>query len=867
MSLANGALYTYYRQYGNKILFRYRKNGKSYSKQVDFYQPSLFTRCDNDEGDANSIYGFPLTRKTFNGIREAKDFASMYKDVEGFEIHGNSNYANQFIIELYEGKMPDFTPDMIRVGYLDIEVDSPNEFPEPSVAKWPINGITFYDTFTDTYYCFGDKPYIHNKQNEYVGDLKVEYMLCTDEIDLLNNMLNHFKTFNYDVTTGWNSEKFDIPYIIRRCYSLIGEDKTNNSISPFGIIKEKSGYDDFGQESVTFEIFGSPHIDYLELYKKHNFKSRESYKLDYIAHVELGKAKVSYEEAGTLSKLYHTDPQKFYEYNITDVRIIKDLDDKLGFLSITYIIAYYSLSNYVDTLGTVKMWEQLLAKHLYSTGKVPPFRRVANTKDEPFEGAFVHPTQVGYCQWVLSIDLNSLYPMNEIQYNIGPETYIPVDKLPPELKLLKSKYTLDDLVHKRVDLSVLQKYNVCMTGFFEFYRRDIKSCVAEIKDVLYSDRKMYKKRMLAAESVVEKLKAEKADQFELKKQESIAVLNNNIQQSLKIVLNGGYGAVANSSFLYYLLQNAASITLSGQLINKWTHVRVNHLLNELLGTDKSISRTVAGDTDSLYLCLDDVVKYMKIDHLSDDEIANKLDEFHKTILEPKIKEWCLELASYMNAVENKMVWEREVIASSAIYVAKKKYAMMVIDSEGVRYEKPKLKMVGLEAIKASAYPEWARGYLKKAYEVCLTKSEVDLQEYVSYVQSQFGKFAPSEIASPRGVNGLEKYSDPVAICTKGTPKHVRAALVHNWLVDKKGLTNIEKITSSSKIKYIELKMPNPINQPVVGFTTHLPPEFGLDQYVDRDSVFKSCFLQPLRLFLSAISWSDEPIISLDSFFG
>ena len=872
--MSNDTLYTFYKTWGNNILFRYRKNGKSYAKKVDFYKPSLFTKTQPGQpADLKSIYGHDLHRVQFEGIREAKEFVKSYSDVQGMTIEGNSNYANQFIIELYDGKMPEFDPSQIRTGILDIEVDVPDGegFPEPSEVKWPINGITIYDNFTDTYYCIGDKEYVHDSQDKDVGELTVVYQQCANEVELLKAMLLHFRDFQYDMTSGWNSETFDMPYIVNRCFKVVGTELTKSSLSPFNMVELREINGNFGKTQLKAEIMGVPHTDMLELYKKHIYTPRESFRLDFIANAELGENKMTYEDEGSLHGLYHQNPQKFYAYNIKDTKLVKQINDKLGLFNITFTLAYYCLANYEDTLGTTKIWEQLIAKHLYTKGLAPTFA-AKRSEGREFDGAFVHPTQVGFHRWLLSVDLNSLYPMNEIQYNIGPNTYIPRDRLPNELLELKAKYTLDDLVHKRVDLSMLQNYNLVMAGNFEFYDRSYVGFMSEIKDELYTGRKVKKKLMLKAQSEVERLKAEAAvkgmiDEIVkgISENTKLDTLNSNLQMALKILLNAGYGAVGNQHFLYYKVENAEAITSSGQLINKWTHVRVNALLNKMLGTEGK-NRTVAGDTDSLYLVLDDVVEMMGIRHLSDNEIADKLDQFMKEVLSPKIDQFSQELCDYMNGMQNKMVWEREVISPISIFVRKKGYTMNVIDSEGVRFTTPKFKVVGLEAVKARSYPEWSRNFLKECYKIALTRDQSKLHETVARIRQDFMKMPINEIAIPRGVNNLGKYADPDTVYIKGTPKHVKASLNHNKLVEQLGLST-PLINDGNKIKYIDLKRPNPINQDVIGFNYFLPTEFGLEKYVDRETIFETAFMSPLMIFLEAIKWTHEPVISLEDFFS
>lgn len=859
-------LYTFYQTSGGNILFKYRKNGQSFTKKVDFYKPSLYVKANESETDTEvkSVYGYPLKQMQFDGIRDAKDFVKSYKDVEGFNIEGNSNYGNQFIIEMYQGKMPEFDAKKIRVGILDIEVDAP-EFPEPAEAKWPINGVTFYDSFTDIYYAIGDVEYIHNKESE-VGHLNVVYTTCPDELTIIRTMLIHFKEFQYDLTTGWNSESFDMPYIVNRCYKIVGEKFTNQCLSPFGQIYLTEITGNFGKSQIKANIVGLPHLDYMQLYKKHIYVPRESYRLDFIASEELGESKTSYEDEGSLFNLYRENPQKFAEYNVKDVYLIAKLDKKLGLLSLTYTLAYYTLSNYEDTLGTVKLWEQLVAKHLYATGRVPLFSN-KNRETREFDGGFVKAPVPGFHEWVITEDLNSLYPHLEMQVNIGPETYIPRDQLPDELLALKSKYTIDDLITGKADLSVVKKYGLSMGANFEFYSKESMSLFSEIKRELYSMRKVYKKLMIKAQKDMEELKQQVASGVSSAKEELEAVesLNNNLQMGMKILLNAGYGALGNEHFLYFKVENAEAITTTGQLVNQWTCSRVNEYLKKLLGTDEEV--WIYGDTDSGMFTL----KAFHDKVLANVEDTNTkvdiINQFIETKIAPFIQKCTDELAEYLNSYENKMVWEREVIAESMVIVSKKRYAMKVWDQEGVRFKgKPKYKIMGLEAVKSST-PSWSRAYLKECYQIALDNDKDRLHAKVDEIRKEFfEKLSVHEIAIPRGVNNIDKYVDNVTVYAKGTPKNVKAAIIHNWLVDKKGLS-IQKITDGNKIKYIDLKRPNPIGQDVIGFSWFLPQEFELDRYVDRHTVFDSSFLSPLQNFLDSIKWSHEPMVDLSDFFG
>lgn len=523
--MSQDILYTYYQNMGNVILLKYRKNGKSYTKRIDFYEPSLYLPT-SEEPDAYTISGKPVKRKKFEDISACRAFTKTFQDTDGMQWFGNSNYGNQFIIELYKGEVPVFDPKGIRVGILDIEVDT-KTFPEAAKAEKPINGVTIYDNFTDTYYCMGMSEYVrkfrlengasadeaclpmyvHDPLDPDVGALKVVYTEFLDEATFLKAMVRHFKEFEYDLTSGWNSTSFDMVYIVKRCYQVVGEELTKTSLSPFNRINFREGVDKFGKEEVKVDIVGLPHLDYMDAYKKHMFDPRDSYRLDNIAYEELGEQKLDYEEEGSLYNLHRQNPQKFYAYNIKDVKLIKQLDDKLGLFALTYTLAYYCMCNYEDTLGTVKPWEMLIAKQLYNDGKVPPFSAPRKDKQD-FEGAFVKEVIPGFWSWLIAFDYNSLYPFIESQCNIGQETYIPRHELTSELRNYKSSYTVDDLVEGNVDLTALYESGYSMTANFEFYRRDKKSVIAGIKEELYEKRRVYKKKMQGAQTLQENIKEE-----------------------------------------------------------------------------------------------------------------------------------------------------------------------------------------------------------------------------------------------------------------------------------------------------------------------------------------------------------------------
>lgn len=508
--------YTYYNQTGNGIQVRY-KNGSPETQTTVFrdYKPKLYCYLTDQEKepDAYSIFGDKMKAIQFDRIWDAKKFADEYKQVPNFGLMGNSNYANQFIIELFNGETPEFKPELIRIGRFDIEVDAADEFPNPEDAKYPITGVTTHDSIENKFFVYalpykeGDTWSQDASEDEIVRTLPIEYRQFETEQQLVMALLELIKTQDFDVISGWNSEGFDVPYIINRGIKLFGEPVVVDMLSPYCSMGMREITNKYGKKQEKWTIEGRPHLDYMEMYKKHTFKPRESFKLDFIAHAELGRNKISYEEAKSLHQLYRTNFQKYVDYNIIDVWLMCELDKKLGLFDLTFALSYYTLCNFEDTLGTVKIWEQLVAKFLYGKGKVPLFSKRKADKRE-FEGAYVKEPVAGFYDWIVSSDLNSLYPHIEQQWNIGPETHVPYERLPEEIQSIVDNSSFDDLLNKRVDLSCLHKHGLTMAANLECYRTDQMSFFSEIKRDLYLGRKGYKKKMLGYEQQKVNVKAE-----------------------------------------------------------------------------------------------------------------------------------------------------------------------------------------------------------------------------------------------------------------------------------------------------------------------------------------------------------------------
>ncbi len=822
-------------QVGNKILVRAHENGTDVQYREDF-KPSLFVSSKKDVTDYKSLDGRPLRRVMPGRISDCRQFLQQYADVEEFEIHGNTRYLYQYINDKYPGDEVKFDSSLIRVFTVDIETGAENGFPNIESADQEILLISLHDSFTNRITVWGSKAF-PNK------DKQVDYIHCDDEIKLLHSFLGWWQQNIPDVITGWNVQLFDIPYICRRMTRMIG-DKYTRMLSPWKMVSDREIYIK-GRKQIAYDITGVSCLDYLELYKKFTYTNQESYRLDHIAFVELEQKKLDHSEFDTFREFYTNDWHKFVEYNIHDVRLVDRLDDKMKLLELAFTMAYDAKVNYEDVYSQVRMWDNIIFIYLDKQKiAIPPKQK--SFKDTQYAGAYVKEPVPGMYDWVVSFDLNSLYPHLIMQYNLSPET----------LLSRRSSVNVDMLLDKDHDTSDLVGETMCANG--THYTTKEQGFLPKLMDKIYQDRTIYKKKMLAA-----KQQYEKTPTMELRKEISRC---NNIQMARKIQLNSAYGAIGNEHFRYYKLEIAEAITLSGQLSIRWIEKKVNEYLNKLLSTDKE-DYVIASDTDSIYLNLGPLVnKFFSAKSGDKTAIVGILDKICQEKLEPFIECSYQELSDYLAAYDQKMKMKRENIAERGIWTAKKRYILNVWDSEGVRYAEPKMKIMGLETARSST-PAYFRDKLYTAFKIIITQKNDDVISFIDEIKGDTREQNYLNIAFPRGVNGLDKYRNGTDIYAKGTPIHVRGALLYNHYVRKNNVENkYPVIQEGEKIKFIYLKTPNPIGENVISFFQQLPTELNLEKYVDYQLQFEKSFLDPLRNVLESIGWQSEKRGNLMSFF-
>jgi DNA polymerase elongation subunit (family B) len=839
--------YTNVSRYGNQILLRGYDHGRRIEKKIK-YEPILFTST-NLKTSWKALDGSPVgvanAGKRFESMRTANEYVTANKGVSGKTIYGNTKYIPAFINDYYPGDI-EFNRNKINVTTIDIEVQSDDGFPEPEKADHKVTAICMKSNIGETYYVWGLGDYDSDKS--YMKDHMVVYRKFDREDDLLINFITHWSSQQYcpDVVTGWNSRFFDIPYLVNRINRMLGESYVKR-LSPWGLV-DRQEITKMGRTQTAYELKGISQLDYLDLFKKfgYSYGPQESYKLDHIAHVVLGENKLSYEEYSNLHTLYKYNHQKFIDYNIKDVELVDRIEDKLGLITLCMTMAYKGGVNYNDTFGTTLIWDTIIYRKLFQNNIVVPFIEDKVKSDYP--GGFVKDPHVGIHDNVVSFDLNSLYPSIIMQYNMSPET------------ISNGEITQFDIENVLAKGARPDKRGKALAANGQYFETNRPGIVPFIIDEMYKERVEIKQEMINAQKELQKV--DKEDKQEMYRIERNIAIAENRQMSIKILLNSLYGAMGNRYFRFFDQRIAEAITLTGQLTIRWAEYALNSYLNKALKNTKWKDYIVAIDTDSLYVSLDDVVT--KLNPKSPIDFMDKLSQ---EALEPALESAYADLYDMLGGVDNRMVMKREAIADRALWTAKKRYIMNVHDNEGVRYAEPKLKIMGIEAIKSST-PAPCRQALKDIFHVIIKEDEKSVQDAIEQFKNHFKTLDPDQIAFPRGVTQVKKWQDRNNLYKKGTPIHVRGSILYNKLVEDMSLKKkYEQIKAGEKIKFLYLRQPNSIHENVISFSDYLPEEFGLRKYIDHELQFQKTFLDPIQPILDAVGWTSEEVASLEDFFG
>jgi DNA polymerase elongation subunit (family B) len=821
-------------EHKGKLLVRGIHDGKEYKERINF-GPTLYGLT-QEHSVYKTLQGQYLKPIEFTSIDAARKFK---KEVatSNSPIYGLERYHYQYIGQEHPEDIK-WDKDLIKIFTLDIETTCENGFPDVENPIEEIICLTVKNQSNKQILTWGVGDFVHDRPD-------VTYVKCKHEKELMFEFMKFWIKNHPDVITGWNTKFFDLPYLVNRL-KLVAGDKVASRISPWNLINRLE-ITVKGRTQTVYDVFGVAMLDYLDLYKWFIPTRQESYKLDFIGELELNQPK-NENPYDTFKDFYTKDFQKFIDYNIQDVEIVDALEDKLGLIDLSLTVAYDSKVNYDDIFSQVRVWDTLIANHLMQKNIcVPP--REEHSKETKYEGAYVKEPILGGHDWIVSFDINSLYPHIIIQYNISPEKILGESS---------QGINVNKMIDMKVPLNFLKTEGACVTPNGAKFKTDSQGFLPEMMEKMYNDRVVFKKRMIKAKQEYQKTKDPKLIK-------EIARCHN-IQWSKKIALNSAYGAVGNQYFRYYDVRQASGITTAGQFIIRFIEKKVNEYLNNVLQTKDHIDYIVASDTDSIYVRFGKLVE-KTCQGKTNEQITDFLNKVCEQKLEPYIEKCFNELADYSNAFKNAMVMKREVIANKGIWVAKKRYMLNVLDEEGVRLADPKLKLMGIEAVKSST-PQVCRGKIKEAIKIIMAKEQTDLHNFIADFKKEFLNLPPESIAFPRSCNNIRKYKSDSSIFIKGSPIHVKGALIYNHQlkIHKLGM-KYPYIQDGDKIKFLKLKEANPFKFDVISYMSKLPPEFKLNDYVDYEIQFQKTFLDPMRFILDAINWKAEPQASLENFFG
>lgn len=869
------------------------------TKQASYYkvpyQPRTFYPCAPLEATENwrTLEGRPLKERRHAGIAQYHHFTSLTKN-EGRIVYGMISPIQQFIAEEVSANIG--VPfESLRTVFLDIEVASDGGFAPPENPTQPIVAITA--EVWGHHYVWGCGVY-HNTRED------VTYTQCRDEADLLTEFVRWWAADYPDIITGWNTHTYDIPYIANRLDMLVAQRRIKvnaKSLSPWGKITHRTATM-MGRDQKLIDIVGVPILDYLELYRKFSLTQQESYRLDAIAEVELGKKKVSYDEYGSLQRLAEENYQKFIDYNIMDVQLVRELNNKLHHLDLCVQIAYGARVNFQDTFKQVRLWDAMMYYSLYDRQIAIPAKHHTD-KNTEYVGAYVKDPITGKHAWVVSFDVNSLYPSIMRQWNISPDRHLTrewlelrlddieclvgattyargdtppaadctprswLEEVTPEnvpivawalreliayLDRTDIEQTLRDLVESDDPFPWLRVLSVCITPNKQAFRADAIGFLPEILGRLYKERTAAKSKETKAKKAAEKA-TDPAEKHRLLQE---AVKWGLEQNTRKINLNSCYGAVGNEHFRFFDVRQAEAVTMTGQMIIRYVADCVNRHLNSEFGTNTDY--VLASDTDSIYVKLAPVVENMStaaaveyLDRYCDKDLQRVIDKAFRTI------------GHAFNTQENILAMKREAIAEHGVWTAKKRYLLWIHDNEGVRYDPPKLKTVGVEAVRSST-PKYARSVIKKALEYFIRGDQDAFYALLDEAEQGYLTRPFEEIASPRSCNGMRDY--PLlenGQFTSGTPIQVKGSLVYNRHLETTHLdTRYPRIRDGEKIRFCYLKPQNPLRCNVIAAPNTLPAEWKLEPFLDRQEQFEKTLASPLEAIISSANWTIRPTVTL-----
>ena len=740
--------------------------------------------------------------------------------------------------------------DEVSVGHkimiFDIEVEVTDGFPDIDKAENKITSIAFNDALTDKYYC-----YVLDEDTRLNNDFDESVTVKTfpTEYDLLHKFFIKYKEIEPTILTGWNVEFFDITYLYNRAQQIVGQ-TIANFLSPIGIVQ-------WNEYVKKYKIAGVSCLDYLALYKRFTFSERPSYRLDAISEYELGEKKVEYE--GTLNDLYENDLNKFVEYNLQDVKLVKKLDDKLDFIGIAKGLAHLGHVPYENVFMSSRYLEGAILVYLRKNSIVAPNKpnKEDRRKLEKFVGAYVQEPQKGKHDWVYDLDITSMYPSCIMSLNISPETKLgKIEGWNPEEFLRKNNKKTYTFTHNGKYLgkytekelkSMLDNENIGIATNGVIYRTDKDGLLSALLRKWFDERVEYRK---LSKKFHEEGDKEKSDYFDRR------------QHLQKIVLNSLYGVLGLPVFRFYDLDNAEAVTYTGQSLIKFTKKIANYFYNKELHDTNNLCIYI--DTDSVFYSALTLVKkrYSDLDVKNVDKMSKAILEIASEVQVYLNKGYDYFAKKFCNLDKHRFDIKQEVIAKSGLFVTKKRYGLKIINDNGKKVNK--LMVKGLDTVRSS-FPVAMREMLSKVLEdILMDVPKEKLDEFIINFKNSMKLKEFDKIAIPTSVKGIRKYRSKEGSIFKryklGTPIHVKSSLSYNDFLKFKNISKRYKpISNGDKIKWVYLKQ-NPLGLSTIAYKGHEDPIEILNfirQYIDYNKIYKQALHKKIMMLYGALRW-DEP---------
>lgn len=823
--ITNGYANAYYEANAGLIwLFTWDDEGNRITLKHRFRPYVYFEDDSSTSNDNKTIFGTRTRKKEWpNSYERKRELINIGVN----RVFQNLQPVQQYLVDQFSGlnETKEFSRFDLKVQYLDIEVLSKNEFPEPDEAKYPINLITVYDTDSKKMVTFGER--------EIKRKINTDYRYYSNEVDLLKAYINFVADDYPHVMSGWNSSGFDMPYIINRIKNVLGDDWLNK-LSPVRKVRDAVEYDEKGNSKDIKVIEGLHSIDSLDIYKKFCPDKRESYRLDFVGEIEIGRNKLDYGNQ-SFWDLANSDWDTFVEYNVIDVEILRDVMIKTRYMDLTRMVSTIGLTTLNNGLSSLNFITGALAVFAKKKNLVIP-TFMEKPESMSFEGGYVAEPVRGIKEKILSFDANSLYPNTMITLNTSPETKIgKIIAYENGIRTVRHVngefYNLNEEKFKQF----MERSGAALSKSNVLFSQKKRGIMPDMVEYYYKQRVSVKGKMKALEKKIEKYEAEGKDTEEL---ENELVRLDTLQWSIKIIINSVYGAAGNRFFCFADLDIAESITATGREMIKQSAIIVNNYINKTYGLNPKTNNIQYNDTDSTYLTMKNIYDKVGTEpFVVDNKITNywvKVSDEIGNALNSEISQWAKD---ELGSNDPRFEFKREAICPETLFLAKKKYVLHILLKEDKHKES--WKFVGLE-VKQSSMPKKIRIELEQIIKHMVSSKDFATTNdkvraaYESYANMSL--FEVSNISTANNLPKWEKLANGLRF-GKGTPAHVKAAMAYNYLLDNKKIAGkYEKINSSEKVRYFPVQQPNQFGIKTIGYKYKWPVEFDDELHIDLDAI-------------------------------